>query len=65
MEPGELDLCFPEMRELRDECRFGGCAHLKEPGCAVREALADGRIAPERYDSYTVFRAEAIAGKVR
>jgi ribosome biogenesis GTPase len=63
VDPAKLDLCFPEMRELRDECRFGGCAHVKEPGCAVRAALAEGRIHAERYDSYVVMRAEAEAGK--
>ncbi|MSR36199.1 MAG: ribosome small subunit-dependent GTPase A [Gemmatimonadetes bacterium] len=63
VDPAELDLCFPEMRELRDECRFGGCAHLKEPGCAVRAALAERRIAPERYESYVVLRAEAVEGR--
>lgn len=59
VDPAELDLCFPEMRSLRDECRFGGCAHLKEPGCAVRDALASGALHPDRYASYVTLRAEA------
>ena len=65
MDPGELDLCFPEMRALRDACRFGGCAHVKEPGCAVREAVDDGRVDRERYESYVVLRAEAEGARER
>lgn len=65
VDAAELDLCFPEMRERRDECRFGGCSHVKEPGCAVREALEEGLIAPERYDSYVVLRSEAMAARER
>ena len=33
-------------------CRFNDCAHLKEPGCAVRAALDEGRLMPSRYRSY-------------
>ena len=52
--PGEhLDRCFPELRALRDECRFADCRHIAEPDCAVRDALQDGRVSPQRYDSYT------------
>jgi ribosome biogenesis GTPase len=48
----DLDKCFPEMRERRDQCRFNDCRHVAEPECAVREALAQGDITAERYDSY-------------
>lgn len=48
-----LDRCFPELRALRDECRFADCRHIAEPDCAVRDALQDGRVSPQRYDSYT------------
>lgn len=47
-----LDRCFPELRALRDECRFADCRHISEPDCAVRDALQDGRVSPQRYDSY-------------
>ncbi len=43
---------FPEFVELEDQCRFRGCSHLHEPGCAVREAVEDGRISQSRYRSY-------------
>lgn len=48
----ELQYCFPEFAPYIGKCRFDDCAHLKEPDCAVREALAGGRIAAERYRSY-------------
>jgi ribosome biogenesis GTPase len=49
---GELDQCFPELRAVRDRCRFVDCRHVAEPGCAVREAVEVGSISAERYDSY-------------
>jgi ribosome biogenesis GTPase len=61
MDPAELDECFPELRDLTDECRFAGCAHVKERDCAVRSAVEEGRISPERYESYVELRAEAKA----
>ena len=48
----ELSHYFPEMRELLQGCQFNNCLHLEEPGCAVKQALEEGRIYPERYFSY-------------
>lgn len=48
----ELAALFVEMREPATRCRFDDCRHLAEPDCAVREATAEGRIAPSRYESY-------------
>lgn len=48
----ELAGCFPEMRALVGRCRFPDCAHLREPGCAVRAAVEAGGIDAERYESY-------------
>jgi ribosome biogenesis GTPase len=50
--PGELVEAFPEMRDLPAQCRFTDCSHLHEPDCAVRVAVADGRIPESRYESY-------------
>jgi ribosome biogenesis GTPase len=48
---------FPEMRPYLGQCRFGSdCSHLHEPGCAIKDALAGGRIARRRYASYTKLR---------
>ncbi len=52
MEEADLASCYPEMRPYLGQCRFDNCRHLKEPDCRVREALAEGKIAEERYKSY-------------
>ena len=65
MDPADLDWCFPEMRGLRGRCRFRGCAHIVEPGCAVRRAAEERRVAPERYESYRVLREEAVEARSR
>ena len=49
---GELASAFREFQPYLDLCRFQGCAHVKERGCAVRDALAVGEIAPSRHKSY-------------
>lgn len=43
---------FPEIWKYEGECRFKGCAHIHEPGCAVKEALENGIISEERYTTY-------------
>ena len=48
----ELSHYFPEMRNLLNECQFNNCLHMNEPGCAVKEAVQDGRIHLDRYVSY-------------
>ncbi|MBR5490125.1 MAG: ribosome small subunit-dependent GTPase A [Oscillospiraceae bacterium] len=48
----ELQQDFPEFRPFIGSCRFLDCAHLKEPGCAVLEAVEDGTINPSRHKSY-------------
>ncbi len=54
--PETLDCCFPELRPYLGECFYHDCTHLHEPGCAVRDALEAGKIAPERYESYAALR---------
>jgi ribosome biogenesis GTPase len=56
-EPEELDGYFPELRKLVPHCQFNDCTHTHEPGCAVRAALEEGKIHPERYDSYLRLRS--------
>jgi len=48
----ELSHYFPEMLRVLRGCRFSPCTHTHEPGCAVKEALNNGEISPERYNSY-------------
>jgi len=55
-EPEELDAYFPELRDLVPHCQFSDCTHQHEPGCAVLQALKDGKIFAERYESYVKLR---------
>lgn len=48
----DLQYDFREFKEYIGTCRFNDCAHLKEPGCSVTDALAAGKIMPSRYESY-------------
>ena len=48
----DLAFAFREFRPYLNLCRFQGCAHVKEKGCAVREAVAEGKIASSRHKSY-------------
>ncbi|MDO4489935.1 MAG: ribosome small subunit-dependent GTPase A [Lachnospiraceae bacterium] len=58
MEKEQLKYCFPEFAEYEGECRFQGCVHVSEPGCAVKAALREGRISQERYENYQMFYEE-------
>ena len=48
----QLQYAFQDFAPYLGRCQFHDCAHLKEPGCAVREALTRGELEPTRYDSY-------------
>lgn len=48
----ELSHYFPEMRVLINNCQFNNCLHLEEPGCAVKDAVANEMLHPLRYISY-------------
>jgi len=56
---GRLERAFPEFRPLLPNCRFYNCHHLHEPGCAILEAVADGRIRRERHALYAQLVHEA------
>lgn len=58
MELSEVRTLFPEFRRLAGECRYRDCAHIGEPDCAVKAALAQGHINKSRYDSYLIMRGE-------
>lgn len=52
IEPHELSHYFPEMKALINHCRFNNCMHIEEPGCAVKAAVEENKISPERYVNY-------------
>jgi ribosome biogenesis GTPase / thiamine phosphate phosphatase len=53
-----LEEAFEDVTELFGRCRFSDCAHQSEPGCAVKEALANGTLSPERWESYLKLQRE-------
>jgi ribosome biogenesis GTPase / thiamine phosphate phosphatase len=52
VEKQELSGYFPEMRVRLNDCQFNNCLHINEPGCAIKEAVANGEISEDRYVSY-------------
>jgi len=56
-----VEAAFTDITDLADACRFRDCSHDSEPGCAVRAAVEDGALAPERFDQYHSLRREAEA----
>lgn len=55
-EPEELDAYFVELSGLVKDCQFSDCTHTHEPGCAVQQAVTEGRVSNERYQSYLRMR---------
>jgi ribosome biogenesis GTPase len=60
----ELSHYFPEMKALINNCQFNNCLHLNEPGCAVKQAVNEEKIATDRYVSYLTL-LESIEKKSR
>lgn len=58
-QPEELDAYFPELAPLVENCQFSDCSHTHEPGCAVQAALRQGKISPQRFESYQKMKGEA------
>lgn len=55
----ELYLYFPEFVPYEKKCRFQGCAHIQEPDCGIKDALAEGKISMERYNNYKILYEES------
>ncbi|MGL4363183.1 MAG: ribosome small subunit-dependent GTPase A [Cellulosilyticaceae bacterium] len=51
----ELRHCFPEFERYEGKCKFKGCSHIHEPGCAVKKALEEGLLFNARYDNYITY----------
>lgn len=54
----ELAACYPEFEQYEPYCRFGGCAHIDEPDCAVKDAVERGNISRVRYENYKMLYRE-------
>jgi ribosome biogenesis GTPase len=55
---GGITVAFPEIERFAAKCRFSDCSHTHEPGCRVREAVAEGEISPCRLESYLKMKRE-------
>ena len=65
IEKEEVGHYFREIFEVARECRYSNCLHTGEPGCAVYQAVADGKIALSRYESYLSILDDTNEGKYR
>jgi ribosome biogenesis GTPase / thiamine phosphate phosphatase len=61
----DLEQTFGDVEEVARRCRFSDCAHDQEPGCAIRDALADGSLSHERWQSYVKLHRELEAIEAR
>ena len=52
MDKNSLKYCFPEFSEYNDNCKYRGCLHYKEPKCALKDAVEEGKVNRYRYDFY-------------
>ncbi len=58
MEKEELAKYYPEFDKFECYCKFGGCAHMSEPVCGIKEAVEDGEISSLRYENYKLIYEE-------
>ena len=65
MERSEMGHYFREIFKISRECRYSDCVHINEPGCAVNQAVMDGRIAFSRYESYLSMLDDITENKYR
>lgn len=65
VEAENLSIDFPEFKARVGDCKFRGCLHVTEPGCAIKTAVNTGEIAESRYDSYRQFLDEIQSRKRR
>lgn len=60
LESADLGKAFADIRDLALECRFRDCRHEQEPGCRVRQAIAEGILSEERLESYKKLEQELV-----
>lgn len=58
LEKEDLGKFYEEFAEHEPYCRFQGCSHINEPDCGVKQALAEGKIHPIRYENYCMLYEE-------
>ena len=65
LDPQNLKFFFVEFLRYQERCSITNCSHIHEPGCAVRQAVEEDRIAIERYKNYEKLFEEAQQAKMR
>ena len=60
MDKNSLKYCFPEFSEYNDNCKYRGCLHNKEPKCALKDAVEEGKVNRYRYNFYIKSLEEII-----
>jgi ribosome biogenesis GTPase / thiamine phosphate phosphatase len=60
-----IELAFPDIEGLAEQCRFADCRHAGEPGCAVLAAVEEGILTADRYEGWRRIRAEAASAALR
>jgi ribosome biogenesis GTPase len=58
IDPASLDQCFADFKPFLGDCRYGDCRHRSEPGCRIRQAVEEGAIARDRWESYGALLGE-------
>lgn len=58
IKPEELTYYYEDFLSYQDDCKYRGCTHTEEPDCAVKKAVADGKISNERYQRYLALYQE-------
>ena len=58
IDPASLDQCFADFKPFLGDCRYGDCRHRSEPGCRILEAVAQGAIGQDRWESYCTLLTE-------
>jgi len=65
IEKENLQNYFPEFRAYKDDCKFSGCLHYKEPSCSVKEAVDENRISNLRYNFYIKTLEELMHRRIK
>jgi ribosome biogenesis GTPase len=65
IEPEEVGHYFREIFKFSSKCKYNNCTHVKEPGCAVIDAVEKGFISQSRYTSYLSVLEDGAEGKYR
>ncbi|WP_252243631.1 MULTISPECIES: ribosome small subunit-dependent GTPase A [unclassified Clostridium] len=63
MNKEDLKYCFPEFEEHNESCKYRGCLHNKEPKCAIKQAVEEGKVNKYRYEFYIKTLEEIIEGE--